>query len=171
MAHLRAVKDPLLAARAAELLPSESRVRVVHCGQALEDDLREEAERTARRTDRYRWLGLQSRTATQRVIASSRLLVVTSRFEGGPNVISEAVVNHVPVLATRIEGVVGLLGADYPGLFEPGDARALAALLDRAERDTAFLGELTRACRALLPLFDPAREREAWREILADVSV
>ena len=36
--------------------------------------------------------------------------------EGGANVISEAEVAGLPAIASDLEGSVGLLGADYPGL-------------------------------------------------------
>jgi glycosyltransferase involved in cell wall biosynthesis len=48
-------------------------------------------------------------------------LVLSSKSEGGANVISEAVMASVPVIASRIPGTVGLLGENYPGYFEFGD--------------------------------------------------
>ena len=38
-------------------------------------------------------------------------------MEGGANVIPEAVVADVPVIASGIDGNVGLLGEDYPGYY------------------------------------------------------
>jgi glycosyltransferase involved in cell wall biosynthesis len=43
--------------------------------------------------------------------------------------ISEAAVAGVPVLASRMDDNVGLLGAGYPGYFPVGDTQALARLL------------------------------------------
>jgi glycosyltransferase involved in cell wall biosynthesis len=43
-------------------------------------------------------------------------------MEGGANVVIEAVRSGVPVLASRIDGNVGLLGAGYDGFFPVGDA-------------------------------------------------
>jgi hypothetical protein len=65
---------------------------------------------------------------------------------------------------------VGLLGADYPGYCGPGDAAGLARLLTRAEADPAFLAELAARGRQLAGLFAPAREREAWRALLAELA-
>jgi glycosyltransferase involved in cell wall biosynthesis len=104
------------------------------------------------------------------VLAGSAALVVTSRLEGGSNVVSEAIAAGVPVLSTRVDGSVGVLGADYPGLFPVGDAGALAALLVRAEEDARFLPELRERVAALRPLVDPARERGAWRALLDEVT-
>jgi glycosyltransferase involved in cell wall biosynthesis len=146
-------------------------VRVVHCGAVLEDELRGEAERRMRENRRYVWLGALRRNETLRTIARSRLVVVSSRSEGGANVVSEAIANDVPVLSTRIEGSIGVLGDGYPGYFEVGDAADLAEKLDRAERDAAFLKRLGDACRAVKPLFDPARERAAWAQLLREIAI
>ncbi len=170
LAHLRAVKDPLLAARAARRLPAESRLRVRHAGQALDEKLADAARREENDNPRYHWLGPLPREAAQRVLASSRVLVLCSTSEGGANVVSEAIACGVPVLSTRIDGSVGLLGDDYPGFFDVGDASALAELLRRVETDAAFLDELRRRCDALAPLFTPAAEREAWRALLLEVA-
>ncbi len=166
LAHLRPVKAPLLAARAVRGLPAASRVRVRHAGQALDDALAAEARREQRANPRYLWHGPLPRAEAQRLLASSRLLVLSSRAEGGANALSEAIVCGVPVLSTRIDGSVGLLGEDYPGLFPVGDEAALAALLGRAEADAAFLAELRRSLDAIAPRFTPEAEREAWRDLL-----
>ena len=64
---------------------------------------------------------------------------------------------------------VAVLGDDYPGLFEPGDDAALARLMDRAERDEDFYRALADRCAAAAPLFEPAREREAWQALITEL--
>ncbi len=155
--------------RATELLPATSRVRVLHCGAVLEEELRSEVERAARRNVRYRWLGSLSHGKTLQTIAASHALLVTSRSEGGANVVSEAVVNSVPVLSTRIDGSIGLLGRDYPGYFPIGDAAALAELLSKFEIQANFRRELSDACATRKPLFEVDRERSALRTLLAEL--
>ncbi len=172
LAHLRAVKDPLLAARAAELLPAKSRIEILHAGQSLDDQLAAEAgRRSEAESSRYRWLGPLPRPAALELLAGSRLLLVTSRMEGGANVVSEALAAGVPVASTRIPGSVGMLGEDYPGYFPVGDAEALAGLLRRAETDPVFLAELTERCRRLAGLADPERERATLEALLAELPV
>jgi glycosyltransferase involved in cell wall biosynthesis len=95
--------------------------------------------------------------------------VLSSKLEGGANVVSEAIVAGVPLLASRIAGSVGLLGENYPGYFRVGDTPGLAALLHRAETDPAFLTGLRSHCRKLVPLFDPRRERAAWSRLLEEL--
>ncbi len=105
------------------------------------------------------------------MLARSRLLVLSSRTEGGANAVSEAIVCGVPVVATRIDGSVGLLGSDYRGYFGVGDTAALSRLLHRAESDHGFLSALRAHCTSLAPMFDPGRERKAWRDLLAELQV
>ncbi len=169
MGHLRAVKDPLRTALAARLLPASSRIRVLHLGAALSDDMADAARAEQTSNPRYRWLGEQPRWKALRLLSRCRLLSLTSQLEGGANAISEAVTLSVPVLSSHIAGSIGLLGDDYPGFFPCGDAQALAELLLRAETDAAFYQQLRAGCERQRPLFEPARELESWRELLAEL--
>ena len=170
LAHLRPVKDPRTVWRAVRRLPEGSRLVVRHAGAALDAGTAAEAAEASTDSPRYRWLGPLPPAEAARLLASSRLVVVPSIAEGGANVVSEAIAAGVPVLATRIAGSIGLLGEDHPGLFPVGDAGALASLLDRAETDPAFWAELRRRTEGLRPLVDPARERDAWRDLLAELA-
>ncbi|MFI5001954.1 MAG: glycosyltransferase, partial [Reyranellales bacterium] len=93
--------------------------------------------------------------------------VISSLSEGGANVISEAATAGLPILASRIDGNVGVLGTDYPGYFPVGDTQALARLLQRLQHDPRFVVRLTKAVARRAPLFRPARELAAWRRLLA----
>lgn len=167
--HLREVKDPFLAARAMRVMPPDSRVCVTHVGAALGGTMEAAARRETRENPRYEWVGPLSRSRTLQAIARARVLLLTSRMEGGANVVSEAVVCGTPVLSTHIGGSIGLLGEDYPGYFPVGDAQAMACLLTRAETEPAFLDGLKSRCRAVAPLFDPQRERASWKSLLANL--
>ncbi len=169
LAHLRGVKDPLRAAAAARFLPPESRIRIVHAGMALDPAWSKRARNETRRNPRYVWKGELPRWRAKRLLAGSRLMVLSSRLEGGANVISEASVAGVPILATRIPGTVGLLGAGYPGYFEVGDTRGLARLLTRAETDEGFREGLEAEIRALAHHFLPSHERGGWKRLLEDL--
>lgn len=157
--HLRAVKDPQCYLDAARLLAGRSDIRLDQVGGALESALGEAARALAAEQPNYRWLGACSHVQTRARIAAAHVLVHPSRLEGGAHAVIEAVVSGTPVLASRIDGNVGLLGADYDGLFEPGDAQGLARLLERARDEPAMLPALTRQCALRAPLFEPARER------------
>jgi glycosyltransferase involved in cell wall biosynthesis len=170
LGHLRPVKDPLRTALAARLLPPTSRLRVLHLGAALSEEMAEQARAEAEANPRYRWLGEVPRGKALRVLGRCRLLVLTSELEGGANVISEALAASVPVVSSRIAGSVGLLGEDYPGYFPVGDTAALAALLGRAETDADFYRTLRERCARLRPLVDPATERRSWEALLRELA-
>jgi glycosyltransferase involved in cell wall biosynthesis len=169
LGHLRPVKDPFRTALASRLLPDSSRLRVLHVGAALSPDMAKKARAEIAVNARYRWLGDVPRWKALRILARSRLLVLTSQMEGGANVISEAIAAGVPVLASHIAGSIGLLGDDYPGYFPVGDTQALANLLHRAETDAGFYKHLKAWCRRLRPLVRPARERQSWRRLLREL--
>ena len=127
------------------------------------------ARRETRINSRYPWLGESSRSRTLRVLAASCLSVISSRIEGGANILSESIVLLVSVLASRIEGHTGILETDYPGLFQIGNRRQLARLLTRAETDRKFLSELKFRVKKLRPLFDPEREQVAWARLIREL--
>ena len=103
------------------------------------------------------------------MLSESQLLVLSSREEGGPTVLTEAIVAGVPVLASRIPGNVGLLGADYPGYFPVGDTERLAELMRRVETDDAFRESLAAYLATLEPQFSPEAEQAALAQLAADL--
>lgn len=167
--HLRDVKDPLRAAEAARLLPHDSRVIVEQVGRAYTAAWASRARAEMATNARYAWRGDVPAAAVRRLLARSHAMVISSKSEGGANAISEAAVAGVPILASRMDGNVGLLGANYPGYFRVGDTRALARLMRRVECERTFVGELTRAVARRAQLFDETRELAAWRRVLHEV--
>ncbi len=169
--HLRPVKDPFRTAAAARLLPASSRIRVLHAGAALSGRMEALARSETAENPRYRWLGDRPRWQVRQLMAKSRLMVLSSKMEGGANVVSEAIVAHLAVVSTEIAGSIGMLGNDYPGYFEVGDTEGLAALLVRCETNPDFLRRLEARSRELAPLYDPAREEQAWADLLAELGL
>lgn len=169
LGHLRPVKDPFRAAEAAHLLPPESRIRIIQAGAALDPEMETRARAETASNPRYRWLGELPRWKARRLLARCRLLVLSSRMEGGANVVSEALVSGVPVLASHISGSIGLLGPDYSGYFPVAGTQALAELLSRAENDEGYYVSLEEQCRRQAPLFRPQIERDAWAGLLNEL--
>ena len=170
VAHLRPVKDPLRAAEASELLPASSKIKILHIGGARDATARKKASFYSKKGGRYLWLGPLSHGETRSLIASSHLLLLTSRSEGGANVISEALALDTPIISTQINGVEGLLGAKYPGYFPAGETKDLAELLIHAENDIKFYRKLQRACRKQAKLVDPLREIQTWSDLLNSIA-
>jgi putative glycosyltransferase (TIGR04348 family) len=171
IAHLRAIKDPFRTALAARRLPASSRLRILHLGAAMTEAMTRRVRAEARINPRYRWLGDRSRRYVEQTLARCAVCVLSSRVEGGANVLGEAIVAGVPLLVSQIPGSVGILGEDYAGYFKVGDTVGLAQLLLRAERDRPFLARLRSQCTRLAPLFSPARERDAWKQLLEELRI
>ncbi|WP_372825428.1 selenoneine biosynthesis selenosugar synthase SenB [Polaromonas sp.] len=167
--HLREEKSPHTLFEAARLLAGQPRLFIDHIGDGLDPALGEQARATAAACPNYRWLGGQTHEATRRRIQRAHVLVHTSRMEGGAHVIMEAVRSGTPVIASHIAGNIGMLGKDYAGYFEWGDAAALAALLQRC-RDTpgplGLLAQLGAQCARRAPLFEPGAERSALLQLV-----
>ena len=164
--HLRAEKDPMRTLAALAHVRRED-IEVIHLGAALEPALAEQAKAGMEREARYRWLGSVPHARALRWLASSHALVISSRMEGGANVVCEALRIGVPVLASRIPGNVGLLGRGYGGYFPLEDQKALARLITRAAGDGNFYRTLKKAVTALRHTVAPRAEARA---LLAAVS-
>lgn len=167
--HLRDEKDPLRAALAVRELPSSSRLQVDAYGKAHTPEWAMAAESEAARNPRFRWHGEIGHARLRQVYRRSHLLVLSSRMEGGANVVSEAVVAGLPVIASEIPGSVGLLGAEYPGYYPVEDTGALRELLLRAESDTGFYAQLQQACEARRALFSEQQEQQGWKQLLTEL--
>ncbi len=171
--HLRDEKWPQTLFEAARLLHPDEGIHIDHIGAALDPALGEAAQVTAQACPHYRWLGGLPHAATRARIQRAHVLVHTSRMEGGAHVLLEAVLCGTPVLASQIDGNVGMLGTGYGGYFPPGDAPALA----RALRDCcAGLGQpsgrlaaLQAQCEARAPLFDPRTEQANLLAVLQEL--
>jgi putative glycosyltransferase (TIGR04348 family) len=170
--HLRDEKSPQTLLAAARLLAqADAAIYIDHIGAALDEALGEAAQATALVCPRYRWLDALPHAQTLRSIARAHVLVHTSKMEGGAHVILEAVCAGTPVLASRIDGNVGMLGADYAGYFELGDAQGLANLLLRCRASQTgsdeLLQQLQSQIAARAPLFAPERESSQLLALVA----
>ncbi len=168
--HLREEKDPFRAALALAHLRDLPELEVVHLGEALSPHMGRAARRLMRSDPRYRWLGNVPHWQALRWLARSHALVLSSRMEGGANVICEAAAAGVPVIASRVSGNVGMLGRGYPGYYPLAEERSLARQIRRAALEPAYYARLARLTAARRPLFRPAAEREGLRELLAELA-
>ena len=168
--HLREEKDPLTLMAAARLLPPDAGVFIDHIGAALDPALGQAAQATQAHYPHYRWLGALPHAQTRQRIQRAHLLVHCSRMEGGAHVLMEAMCSGTPVLASRIDGNVGLLGEGYSGYFAPGDAPGLAkALLGLKDQDNGLLAHWWAECALRAPMFEPSAERAALHQWVQDL--
>jgi putative glycosyltransferase (TIGR04348 family) len=164
--HLRSEKSPETYFAAARALAHQRDIVLDHIGAPLDSELGKQARQLALEVPIYRYLGEQTHAQTRARIARAHVLVHPSRMEGGAHVVMEAVMSGTPVLASRIDGNVGMLGADYDGYFPWGDAQALANLLQRCKNDADFLDHLNKQCALRSPLFEPRAEQAALLQIV-----
>jgi glycosyltransferase involved in cell wall biosynthesis len=132
----------VVAKLAAELPPERLRARIAGDGP-LRPEMETLAGTLGLGPDRLEFLG--ERKDMDAVYGDADLLMLTSDYEGTPNVLLEAMAHGLPFVATRVGGVPEIAGAD----------RGLVADADDEEG-------LVRAARQLLT--DPQRRREMGRK-------
>jgi putative glycosyltransferase (TIGR04348 family) len=168
LGHLREEKDPFRGALALQLIPPEEKIELLHLGSAMTAAMAEQAKALMVHEPRYRWPGSLPHWHALRWLRHSHLMVISSRMEGGANVIAEAVCAGVPVLASAISGNIGMLGSAYPGYFPLGDETALAKLLMKAMRHQAYYQSLRREIAARQHLFRPQSEQAGLTRLLRE---
>ncbi len=78
------------------------------------------------------------------------LVVHPSHAEGQPLALLQAVACRIPILASRIEGNIAVLGSNHPGLFDPNSLSEYHSLVSRTLREEAFRKALLTAQDLLL---------------------
>lgn len=128
----------------------------------------EALKRDLRIDDRVRLPGV-TREPLSRLVASD-LFVLSSRVEGFPNVLVEAMAVGLPVIATDVGAVPEVIRNGLDGLIvRPGDVRALAGTMDRLMGDPNGRAALGGYARAVLIRFDLDHVLEKWKTLFLDV--
>ena len=171
LGHLRAEKAPEVVFEAARALAPGEGIRIDHIGAALEPAWAEAARATAAACPHYRWLGGLPHVAARRRLQRAHLLLHPSAMEGGAHAVMEAVLSGTPVLASQVDGNVGMLGEAYAGYFPPGDVPALVARLRQLRQEMAAprgaLTALQAQCGERAALFRPDTEQARLIDCLA----
>ena len=99
--------------------------------------LREQLEKQAKDAllGKIEFLGM--RTRMNQIYRQADMLVLTSDYEGTPNVVLEAMSNRLPVIATNVGGTAEIINEKCGFLTAPGDEQSLikaaSSLIDNAE--------------------------------------
>ena len=170
VSHLREIKDPMRTALAVRTVPNQSKIKVTHLGMAYDGRSAARAIREMKQNPRYVWKGEVAGWQVRQELKRSHLMVISSSAEGGANVISEAVVAGVPVIASNIDGNVGLLGKNYRGYYPVGNTKELRKVILKAETDKAFIQNLAKQCNSIKSKFIAEREQESWAKLIKNIT-
>jgi glycosyltransferase involved in cell wall biosynthesis len=148
-------KGPDVMMRAFRRLPLDARLSMVGEGP-LRSSLEAEASR-AGLSERVRWHGPVPDAGL--LMSAFDAVALSSRTEGTPMTVLEAMAAGVPVVATSVGGVPDLLGGGAGMLVPSEDATALTLGLERLRTDPRLVAEqVAMARRRLEQDFGP----EAW---------
>jgi glycosyltransferase involved in cell wall biosynthesis len=109
----------------------------------------------------------------------SHIIVMPSYYEGLPLVLLEAMACGVPVVASRVGGIMDVLGMPHTSepeaggywrtecglLIQPGDAEALAAAILRLVTDNMLRQDLARRGRQKAAAYSLERVVEQYRQL------
>lgn len=144
--RMSAEKGPDLFVAAMEQI-THPRTLAVMIGDGPERRLLQDRVSTARLGDRVRFAG--SHPGAARLLPAFDVLAISSRTEGLPMVLLEAIDAGIPVVAFPVGGLSEYLNDTTAWLAPPGDARALAGSLDSALGRPAEREVRVRAAQAM----------------------
>jgi glycosyltransferase involved in cell wall biosynthesis len=170
VANHRAEKawDVMLAA-AADLIARHPEVVFLGAGHGqLEEQHRREAERLGLGPS-FRVLGFRS--DVERLLAAADVFTLSSRQEGLPVAVMEAMALGLPIVATRVGGLPLAVEDGTSGLLvPPEDPAALAAALEQVVGDPDLRARLGSGAAAASAAFDVRRAVSVIEERYDDVS-
>lgn len=168
--NIRAVKAPLLVLKASEHLKRPELWRFDLFGKILESDCGQKLQdriASLPTAVNFQFHGPLPHPQFLNELAQADLSILCSSHEGQPAILLECLELEVPILCSANKGNLSVVGSDYFGQFPVDDGDALASLLDRFSSDENFRADLSAQIRLRKPQFSAARERQAWRELVA----
>lgn len=164
MGRLTAQKNFATLIRGFAELCKQTTCRLIICGEGPERDALERLIHELNLEDWVTLTGFVDNPAA--VLARADLFVLSSRWEGSPNVLTEAMALGTPVVATDCPSGPGetLAGGRYGKLVPVGNADALA----RAMQETLEAPLAARDIRSAVSAYDVATATRGYVSILFD---
>jgi glycosyltransferase involved in cell wall biosynthesis len=137
-------------------------------GQGPEQETLQHLASTLGLADRVAFRGLSQQPGGW--IGEADMFVLSSRFEGFPNVLGEAMAAGLPVLSADCNfGPADLIDDDANGLLvRPDDPDAMAAALARLIGDPKLRERLGSAAKSVTSRFSSDAVAQLWRETLIE---
>lgn len=164
--HLRAVKQPFMAVESMQLLDDSVGVKLVMLGDEVDVGSGDIARSWQEKDSRFQWLGGVEYLQALQWMGRSVATINTSLIEGGANSVGESIMLGVPVLASKIEGNVGMLGEDYAGYFSAESHQELAEIMERVIEEADFLAMLRAQVRVRQEKFSRENEKQDWMKVI-----
>ena len=163
--RLDSAKNQAMLVRAMAPLLS-SRVRLVIVG---EGDARPEVEAAIAELAEPRWVVMTGRRMdVPTVVHAFDVFALSSRTEGLPLVVPEAMAAGLPIVTTNVGGLPGVVEDQVTGLVVPVDEHALGAALATLEADRTRARDMgARARTEALARFSSDRMVDAYLELYA----
>ncbi len=96
-------------------------------------------------------------------LLSMRVFVISSRDDGLPNTLLEAVATGLPVVSTRVGGMRDLLiDGENALLVAPNDPTGMARAIEKVLKDEDLAKTLSAGARKVIERCSPEQEKEAW---------
>ena len=161
--RMDAFKNQAMLVRAMAPLLS-SRVRLVIIGDG---ETRPEVEAAVARLPEPRWVVLAGRRMdVPRLVHAFDVFALSSKSEGLPLVLPEAMAAGLPIVSTSVGGIPSVVDHEQTGLLVPVDEQALSAALARLERDRDFARAMgARARSAALARYSSDRMVDAYLDL------
>ena len=154
---LKPQKDPETYVRVlAKVLEKNDKVTFLLAGDGV---MRSKVERLAEKLGVGQHLRLLGwRRDVPELLRASDMLVLTSRWEGLPQVFAQAMAASLPIVATRVDGAPEAIECDKNGLLcDPGDVECLAQSILELSLDKERRKKMGRAGKRQVAKFSEAR--------------
>jgi glycosyltransferase involved in cell wall biosynthesis len=169
-ARLTRQKDPLLALEVAALLaPKGFRFTFIGGGE-LEAEIRRRRD-ALHLQDCVHLLGAVSRERALDALGRVQIVLLTSRWEGLPITLIEAMQMGIPVVAARVSGIPELVEHGRSGLLVDGRGAAdFSAAVERLAAEDDLRRRLVQAARERVQQFDLATTEARYWELYAELA-